>query len=148
MDSLLAGTSPLTTTGKEMRIVLANGCFDPFHVGHLYHLQAARRLGDVLVVSVTRDWAVTMQKGLGRPVFKEKDRCSMLRALAIVDDVVLVDSAAEALRKVRPQVFVKGGEYRGRINELDEQYCRKNGIKIAFTDEATYSSTKLLNHYK
>lgn len=128
-------------------IVLCNGCFDPFHVGHLYHLQAARRLGDVLVVSVTRDWAVTMQKGLGRPVFKEKDRCSMLRALAIVDDVVLVDSAAEALRKVKPQVFVKGGEYRGRINELDEQYCRKNGIKIAFTDEATYSSTKLLNHY-
>ena len=128
------------------RIVLTNGCWDPPHYGHLLHLRAARKLGDVLVVSVTRDKYVN--KGPGRPVFREDDRADMVRAFAIVDEVRLVNDSLEALQLIRPQVFVKGMDYKGRIRPMDEQYCKENGIEIVFTDERTWSSTALLRHYE
>ena len=129
----------------QPKVVLANGCFDPFHYGHLLHLRAARDLGDVLVVSVTRDKHVN--KGPGRPVFTEKQRCEMLRALAIVDEVVLADNALDALQQVDPDVFVKGREYEGNIEAEHESYCRARGIEIAFTGTQKFSSTDLLHHY-
>ncbi len=127
------------------RVVLANGCFDPFHYGHLLHLQAARKFGDVLVVSVTRDRHVN--KGPGRPVFKEEQRAAVIRALACVDEVVLADDALDALQTVDPDVFVKGHDYVGNIQPQDEAYCAKRGIQIVFTNEETWSSTALLKHY-
>lgn len=125
--------------------VLANGCWDLLHYGHLRHLQAARKLGDQLIVSVTKDRSVN--KGPGRPVFDQEQRSEMLRALACVDEVILVDSSIEALEKVRPQVFVKGKEYTERLREEDDQYCARNSVQVVFTDEPTYSSTKLLSFY-
>ena len=127
------------------KVVLANGCFDPFHYGHLLHLYAARQLGDVLVVSVTRDKYVN--KGPGRPVFDEKQRMAVLRALACVDEVVLSDDAMDALQKVDPDVFVKGREYERKIRKKDEDYCAARGIEIVFTDTEKFSSTALLHHY-
>lgn len=127
------------------RTVLANGCFDPFHYGHLLHLQAARKLGDRLIVSVTRNEKVN--KGPWRPVFDEEERAAVLRELRCVDEVILVNGAMEALIRVRPAVFVKGAEYEDQIQPAHREFCEQYGIEIAFTREKKYSSTKLLRHY-
>jgi len=124
-------------------VVLTNGVFDPFHVGHLYHFQACRKLGDVLVIAVTKNGYV--HKGKGRPVFDEKERADVIRALAIVDEVILVESSLEALAFVKPTTWCIGSEYRNRVRPDDAQYCRAHGIQIHFTEEKNYSSTKLLS---
>ena len=129
-----------------MKIVLANGCFDLLHYGHLKHLQAARMLGQILYVSVTSDAHVN--KGPGRPVFDQNQRAEMVRALKVVHGVVIVDSALEALQIIKPNVFVKGKEYEGKIEPEHLEYCNANGIEIAFTDEPVYSSTALLKYYE
>lgn len=131
-----------------MKIVLCNGKFDPFHPGHLYHLQAAKRLGDTLIVSVTCDDSVRKEAGAHRPVFTEKQRMDVLRSLKCVDGVIVCKDALDALQLVKPAIFVKGSDYRGRIDSAHFIYCQKNGIEIRFTDELTYSSTKLLKHYE
>lgn len=123
--------------------VLANGCFDPFHYGHVLHLKAARKLGDLLIVAVTKDRSVN--KGPGRPVFNEKQRAEMVEPYA--DGVILVDSSLQALQEADPDIFVKDREYEGKILVEDQAYCDARGIKIMFTDERKYSSTKLLHHY-
>ncbi len=95
------------------------------------------------MVSVTRDKYVN--KGPNRPAFDEKDRASVIAALGIVDRVILVKSSREALEKIRPDIFVKGREYQGKILEEDQTYCASQGIEIVFTDEPVHSSTKILN---
>lgn len=123
------------------RTVLANGCFDPFHYGHLLYLQEARKLGDVLVVAVTLDEHIN--KGPGRPAFPLAERMAILRALAIVDEVIPVANGAEAVKMVKPQVYVKGSEYEGNLpeQELVEFY----GGRVVFTDTKAYSSSAILN---
>lgn len=127
-------------------IVLLNGCFDPLHYGHLLHMKEAKGRDDLLYVSVTRDKFVN--KGPDRPVFNEKERLAMIRALRIVDIAFLCDSSIQALRKVIPDVFVKGSDYRGKINIEDVQFCRQHNIQIVHTDTKKYSSTQLLKHYE
>ena len=126
-----------------MKIVLANGCFDIFHYGHLKHLEAARKLGDKLWVSVTRNEFVN--KGEGRPYFDELQRLEVIKSLRCVSFAFLTESSIEALRFAKPKVFVKGKGYEYCMRLEDGEYCKENGIEIAFTDEPTYSSTKILN---
>lgn len=123
------------------KTVLCNGCFDPFHVGHLLHFQAARKHGDTLIVAVTKNGYV--HKGKGRPMFDEMERAAVLRALAIVDEVILVESSIEAISMIKPAVWCIGEEYRSKVRDEDAAYCRKWGIRLVFTDEKTYSSTKI-----
>lgn len=125
-------------------IVLCNGVFDPFHVGHLYHLQAAAKMG-TLYVSVTQDAFVN--KGPGRPVFNERQRIDMVESLGIVESAFLCKSALDALQWSEPDVFVKGIEYKGKILPEDETYCFAHNIKIVFTDTPRWSSTDLLHYY-
>ncbi|HVA48511.1 MAG TPA: D-glycero-beta-D-manno-heptose 1-phosphate adenylyltransferase [Pirellulales bacterium] len=95
------------------RIVFTNGCFDLLHVGHVSYLSEARMLGDVLVVAVNSDASVRRLKGASRPVIGQRDRATMLAALAAVDHVVVFDEAAPhaLLHRLRPDVLVKGGTY-------------------------------------
>ena len=125
------------------KVVLAHGCWDPFHVGHVWHLKAARELGDVLVVAVTKDRSVN--KGPQRPVFSELERAEMIEPYC--DSWLLVDDSLEALQKVDPDVFVKGSDYERKIEKVHADYCEARGIDIAFTKTKKYSSTKLLRHY-
>ena len=120
--------------------VLVNGCFDCLHIGHVRHLRAARELGDTLIVSLTTDEYVL--KGPGRPVFKWPERAEMLRALKWVDRVIACDSAAEAIRLIKPNFFVKGKEYEGRLPE--QALVESFGGKVVFTQTPTYSSTAIL----
>ncbi len=95
------------------RLVFTNGCFDLLHVGHVRYLQAARALGDALVVAVNGDASVRALKGPTRPVNAEQDRAEVLAALGCVDFVVLFGSerATELVRAIRPHLYAKGGDY-------------------------------------
>jgi D-beta-D-heptose 7-phosphate kinase / D-beta-D-heptose 1-phosphate adenosyltransferase len=94
-------------------LVATGGCFDLLHAGHVACLEAARSLGDRLVVCLNSDASVSRLKGPGRPVVPQADRARVLRALACVDDVVVFDedTPVEVLRRLRPDVWAKGGDY-------------------------------------
>ncbi len=96
-------------------MVLTNGHFDLLHVGHVRYLQAARSLGDRLVVGLNGDETTRRLKGEGRPYVADEERAELLAALACVDYVVIFSEAtAEALVQVlRPDIYVKGGDYAG-----------------------------------
>ena len=99
--------------GRGRRVVLANGCFDLLHVGHVRYLSAARGLGDALVVGLNSDASVRRLKGPGRPVIPADERAELIGALAAVDLVVVFDDdSAEALiARLRPDVHAKGTDY-------------------------------------
>lgn len=103
-------------------VVATGGCFDILHAGHVQVLEAARALGDCLIVCLNSDDSVRELKGDGRPIVPEADRAELLRALSSVDEVVVFDedTPADVLRRLRPHVFAKGGDYGStRIPEAD-----------------------------
>jgi rfaE bifunctional protein nucleotidyltransferase chain/domain len=101
----------LRAEGK--RLVLANGCFDLLHVGHVRYLEGARRLGDALLVAVNSDASVTRLKGAGRPIMPEGERAEIVSALASVDYVlVFADDTVDGLiSRLSPAVHAKGTDY-------------------------------------
>ena len=120
--------------GKRV-VVLANGVFDILHIGHIRYLEAAARMGDELIVSVTRDKFVN--KGAGRPIYNEDERRESIQAIRCVRSVVLVDGALDALERIRPDIFVKGREYEYKIEAVHEDFCREHDIEIRFTNTET-----------
>jgi rfaE bifunctional protein nucleotidyltransferase chain/domain len=104
-------SASLRAAGK--RVVLANGCFDLLHVGHIRYLGHARRLGDVLFVGINADDAVTRLKGAGRPLMPAAERVEMLTALRDVDHVVVFeeDTADRLVSAIKPDVHAKGTDY-------------------------------------
>lgn len=98
----------------QKKIVFTNGCFDILHVGHKRYLQQAATLGDILVVGVNSDASVRRLKGPTRPVNNEQDRAEMLSALGFIDYVVIFDEDTpyELIKKIKPDVLVKGGDYK------------------------------------
>ena len=98
---------------KGRRVVLANGVFDLLHVGHLRYLEAARALGDVLVVALNSDASVRRLKGQGRPIMSAAERAELVGALRHVDAVVVFeeDSADALIERLRPDVHAKGTDY-------------------------------------
>jgi rfaE bifunctional protein nucleotidyltransferase chain/domain/rfaE bifunctional protein kinase chain/domain len=99
---------------RGARVVFTNGCFDVLHRGHVCYLTEARQLGDVLIVAVNSDASVRRLKGPDRPVNHVEDRAAVLAGLSCVDFVVVFeeDSPAPLIEAVRPDVYVKGGDYR------------------------------------
>lgn len=131
-----------------MSTVLAHGCFDLLHLGHIKHLQAARQLGDRLVVSVTGDEHVN--KGVGRPHFTAEQRAAALRALACVDQVIVNPGpdATSVIAEVKPAVYVKGVDYKetdGLGLAREKAAVEAVGGKLAFTDTEKISSSRLIN---
>lgn len=98
----------------DKKIVFTNGCFDILHVGHKRYLQQAATLGDILVVGVNSDDSVRRLKGPERPVNSEQDRAEMLCAMGFIDYVVIFgeDTPYELIKKIQPDVLVKGGDYK------------------------------------
>ena len=96
------------------RIVFTNGCFDLLHPGHLRLLRRAAGLGDVLVVAINDDASVARLKGAGRPIYPAAERAEILLALRWVDHVTVFpeDTPLVTIERVRPDVLVKGAEYR------------------------------------
>lgn len=144
----LSGKEDLKNLKKTgWKVVMAHGCFDILHIGHIRHLQAAKALGDILIVSVTSDKYVN--KGSGRPIFTVKERMETLCALQCVDYVVPNDApdVLELLGIIRPNIFVKGADYKGKkIKESDTM--KYIGGKIAFTDTPQFHTTDLIKRIK
>ncbi len=147
LEAIAAQLDAMRRGGKT--VVHCHGCFDLLHVGHIKHLQAARRLGDLLIVTVTPDRYVN--KGPGRPAFTESLRAEALAALDCVDLVAIDRSptAVEAIRLLRPDYYVKGQEFENlprppvRLQaEIDAVH--EVGGQVRFTHEAVFSSTALL----
>jgi D-beta-D-heptose 7-phosphate kinase/D-beta-D-heptose 1-phosphate adenosyltransferase len=111
LDRLVAKVAEHHAAGQ--RVVFTNGCFDLLHVGHITSLEEAAAQGDVLVVALNSDSSVRKLKGEGRPLITEQDRARMLAALSVVDYVLVFheDTPASAIRRLRPDVLVKGGTY-------------------------------------
>ena len=133
------------------RVVLAHGVFDLLHLGHVRHLEAARRLGDLLIVTVTGDRFV--DKGPGRPVFSQSMRAEMLAAVGYIDwsGVNEAKTAENLIEAIQPSVYVKGSDYANSADDLtgkidDERLLvEKYGGRVIFTDEITFSSSNLIN---
>ncbi|HEY2047467.1 MAG TPA: adenylyltransferase/cytidyltransferase family protein [Candidatus Udaeobacter sp.] len=130
------------------KIVATNGCFDLLHLGHVRYLQAARALGDLLVVGLNGDRSVLELKGAGRPITTQHDRAEILAALECVDLVTVFPElrATKFLAAVRPAVYVKGGDYTPRTLEEEEVVILKEieaAIRI-IPFEAGYSTSGLI----
>jgi len=108
---------------RGQRLVFTNGCFDLLHVGHVRYLQAARAMGEVLVVAVNGDDSVRALKGAARPVNSELDRAEVLAGLSCVDFVTVFQSVRvhDLIRTVKPHVYVKGGDYTVETLDADER---------------------------
>jgi rfaE bifunctional protein nucleotidyltransferase chain/domain len=135
------------------RIVQCHGTFDLIHPGHIVHLEEARALGDLLVVTVTDGQHVN--KGPGRPCFSDDMRARTLAALSCVDYVVLIPftAAVEAIRLVKPDIYCKGNEYEDASNDVtgnihnDLTEVRTHGGEVRYIGSVVFSSTKLLNRH-
>jgi len=135
------------------RVVLAHGTFDLLHMGHVRHLEQARALGDVLIVTLTADRFVN--KGPGRPVFTGTLRAEMVAALTYVERVAVNDDATaeNVINLIKPDVYVKGSDYADDENDVtgkirdERDAVEAHGGTIHFTYDITFSSSSLLNRH-
>ena len=136
---------------SNKKIILCHGVFDLLHIGHLKHFKEAKKLADLLIVSITPDKYVN--KGPGRPFFSEQFRLEALSAIEIIDYVILNNSpdAISLINKIKPNIYFKGPDYKksqddvtGKIVDERKAVSRNNGI-IKFSKSFTFSSSKLLN---
>jgi D-beta-D-heptose 7-phosphate kinase/D-beta-D-heptose 1-phosphate adenosyltransferase len=128
------------------RVVFTNGCFDLLHPGHIRTLEAARSLGDLLVVGVNSDRSVRALKGDSRPVIPQEERAEILAALAAVDFVVLfdADTPRELIARLRPDVLVKGADWGAGEVVGREEVEAAGGRVVSIPVEPGYSSSGLL----
>jgi D-beta-D-heptose 7-phosphate kinase/D-beta-D-heptose 1-phosphate adenosyltransferase len=124
------------------RVVFTNGCFDLLHVGHVSLLARAKREGDLLVVGINSDRSVRALKGRGRPVVGEGERAAVLAALASVDVVTVFDDLTpeNVIRKVRPDVLIKGADWRGK-GVVGQAFVESYGGRVALLDLVQGHST-------
>jgi len=151
LEALASAVDAARAEGKT--IVQCHGTFDLMHIGHIRHLQAARRLGDLLVVTITLDHFV--DKGPHRPVFTDQLRAEALASLECVDYVAINKwpTAVEAIHLLRPHFFVKGATTEtGQRDHTDaivkeEEAVKAVGGQLHLTEEETYSASALINRY-
>ena len=131
---------------KGARIVLANGCFDVLHAGHVRYLQGARALGDLLVVGVNSDAEVARLKGDGRPILSERDRAELVASLEAVDLVTIFDepTVTELLLAIKPDVHAKGTDYTEEtVPERDVVRSYGGSVRIV-GDPKNHSTSEML----
>jgi D-beta-D-heptose 7-phosphate kinase/D-beta-D-heptose 1-phosphate adenosyltransferase len=130
------------------RIAFTNGCFDILHSGHVRTLEAARGHGDMLIVGLNSDESARRLKGKGRPVFSERERAEMIAALGCVDLVVIYPelSALSLIDGLRPDVWVKGGDYLlETVNQEERAFIEGYGGKVVLGERvAGLSTTELI----
>ena len=150
VEELAERVAAFKAAGK--RVAHCHGCFDLVHPGHIKHLQAARRLADALVVTVSPDRFV--DKGPGRPAFPEQLRAESIAALECVDFAAVNQwpTAEETIRLLRPDFYVKGQEFELSENRTEKlrrevEALREAGGEMRFTHEFVSSSTALLKEH-
>ena len=148
LEDLSDRCEKLRHAGKK--VVATNGCFDLLHVGHVRYLQAARALGDVLIVGLNGDHSVRELKEAGRPIIVERDRAEILAAMEFVDLITIFPDirATKFLAAARPNIYVKGGDYTAETLDQEESaILQKNGSAIRLVPfETGYSTSGLIAH--
>ena len=143
----LEALQPLVKEMKQQgrKVVLANGCFDWLHVGHVRYLRDARQLGDCLVVAVNADASVRALKGPPRPLMPEQERVEILAALACVDYVLVFEelNVERVLRSLQPQVHCKGTDY-SEQTVPEREVVLSYGGRIAIAGDPKDHSTQSL----
>jgi rfaE bifunctional protein nucleotidyltransferase chain/domain len=131
---------------NRRKIVLANGCFDLFHVGHVRYLVGAKALGDCLIVGINSDEQVRKLKGESRPLIAEQERAEIISALRFVDYVTIFPepTVEELIRALRPDIHAKGTDY--TVDSVPEREIVKEcGGRVAIVgDPKDHSSTELI----
>ena len=147
LDQLAQKAKEFRANGRKL--VATNGCFDLLHVGHVRYLQAARSLGDALVVGVNGDASVRTLKGDSRPLTGEADRAEVLAALECVDFVAVFPEvrATAFLKRAQPVVYVKGGDYKPDTLDAEERAALEEmGTRIEIIPfEPGYSTSAVID---
>jgi rfaE bifunctional protein nucleotidyltransferase chain/domain len=128
------------------RLVLANGCFDILHVGHVRYLEDAARYGDIMVVAVNDDISTRQLKGFPRPIIPELERAEIISALSMVDYTLIFsgETVDQVILKLRPHIHAKGTDYNvGNVPELETS--RRIGCKtIIAGDPKRHASSDII----
>jgi rfaE bifunctional protein nucleotidyltransferase chain/domain len=135
---------------RGLTVVLANGCFDVLHAGHVRYLEAAKSIGDVLVVGINSDEQVAALKGAGRPLLPESERAEIVAALAAVDLVTIFNepTVGELLLAIKPDIHAKGTDYtEDTVPERD--VVRSFGGRTAIVgDPKDHSTSDMIGRFK
>lgn len=131
----------------DKKVVFTNGCFDIMHVGHLRYLQEAAKLGDILIVAINSDASVKRLKGLDRPINTELERAEMMCALGFVDYVAIFeeDTPLELIKKIQPDVLVKGGDYSNEYVVGTSEVESRGGKLVLIPFVEGKSTTNIIN---
>jgi rfaE bifunctional protein nucleotidyltransferase chain/domain len=157
MNTKIVSLDELRMISKKLaaaknKLVVTNGCFDLLHVGHVRYLQAARKLGDVLVVGINGDASVKALKGPGRPINCEADRAEVLAALSCVDFVTIFSDvrATHLFEAARPSVYVKGGDYnKNTLDSSERAVLEDMGARIQILPfEDGYSTSRIIQRLR
>jgi rfaE bifunctional protein nucleotidyltransferase chain/domain len=129
------------------RVVFTNGCFDLLHPGHIHSLEAARNLGDFLIVGINSDESVRTLKGASRPLIPELERAEILAGLECVDGVVIFDELTpqNVIAALLPDILVKGSDWPGNQIVGREEVEAAGGKVVLIDNVAGYSTTEILN---
>jgi D-glycero-beta-D-manno-heptose 1-phosphate adenylyltransferase len=144
-DQLPAWRKAMRDSGRQ--VVATNGCFDILHAGHVTYLEAARNLGDALLVGLNGDASVRGLKGNGRPVNSEADRAAVLAALESVDCVCIFNEpqATRFLEASHPDIYVKGGDYTlETLDQTERRIIEQAGGRIVIVPLVPGKSTSAL----
>lgn len=145
--------SIIDASQRNLRVVQSHGVFDLLHIGHIKHFQAAKKQGDILVVTITPDRFVN--KGPNRPRFSERLRAEAIAALDCIDFVIINSwpTAVEAIKLIKPHLYAKGDEYQDSASDItgnidiETATVQALGGHVLFTNEITFSSSELLNQF-
>lgn len=136
--------------GKRYRggkkLVLANGCFDLLHIGHIRYLKEAKSFGDLLLVAVNSDSSVRKLKGKNRPIVLEKERAAIIAALRFVDYVVVFEESdvCSIIRETQPDIHCKGSDYKEEDVPERDEVIRNNGVVKITGGKKLRSSSDLI----
>ena len=155
MRDKIKGLRELTEIAQGLQaqgrvVVMANGCFDILHVGHIRYLTEAKALGDILVVGLNSDRSVRELKGPGRPVSGQDERAEILSALRVVDYVVIFDepNVENLIKALQPQIHAKGTDYTEE-SVPEAAVVRAYGGRVAITGDAKgHSCTQIITHIR
>ncbi|MGB7495303.1 MAG: D-glycero-beta-D-manno-heptose 1-phosphate adenylyltransferase [Candidatus Acidiferrum sp.] len=144
LDEVIVRFAREKRNGK--RVVFTNGCFDLLHPGHIHSLEAARALGDYLIVGINSDETIRILKGEGRPLVPQEERAEILSSLDCVDGVVIFDelSPRDLIAALLPDVLVKGTDWPGNQIEGREEVEAAGGKVVLIDNVPGYSTTEIL----
>ena len=149
-DLDVEGVSPFLKSLPNHKIVATNGCFDILHAGHVAYLEAAKELGDILIVGLNDDDSIKELKGPNRPINCLEDRARVLASVRYVDLVVIFHEkrAHEFIKAVQPDIYVKGGDYTlDSLSECERLLLEENTLNVVILPELTgRSTTNIVNN--